>query len=112
VSFDDNTFGRIQFDIDRDPSELIPEKATTISTSAAGGIRIARIHQRNRTCDCCGGIGFRCGIVRFSDEPESAFVLNNTNDRTVYGTYSYDSGDPYHIYLDFSGEVDWDAMNN
>jgi hypothetical protein len=108
INFDDNSYGVINFIIDQSKSVKNGQKSTTVNNDDTGiGIRIAKRHQKNRLCDCCGGVGFRCGLVpqEAGGSGDDFMVIN----KDVFSSTSHD-GRTYFGYISISQDAQYMKM--
>ena len=110
IDFTENPYGRIEFRMDPDESDLEPTDGGPIYGISVA-IRIARRKSKHYPCHCCSGIGFRCGFVSVTTRVESysEFERSNTDQRNKYASVSYDKSSQT-IRLEFLQQVNWEEL--
>jgi hypothetical protein len=110
IDFTENPNGRIEFRMDEEESDLEEiDGGPIFGVSVA--IRIARRKSKHYPCNCCSGIGFRCGFVSVNSRVDtySEFERSNTDRRNKYATVSFNKVSRT-IRLDFMQNIDWQEM--
>jgi len=110
IDFTENPNGRIEFRVAPDESDFEQtDNGPVFGITIA--IRIARRKSKHYPCNCCSGIGFRCGFVSVTTRYDSysEFERSNTDQRNKYALVSYDKSSR-SIRLDFQQEINWQEL--
>ena len=110
IDFTENPNGRIEFRIDLEESDFEQTDSGPIYGISVA-IRIAKRKSKHYSCNCCSGIGFRCGFVavttRFDSYP--LFERSNPDQRTKYASVSINKI-PGTISVDLLQKVNWEEL--